>query len=43
MGAKALMLTHIWPALDPERSVQEAEHTFGKPVGLAVPGMVVNV
>ncbi|HKZ28968.1 MAG TPA: MBL fold metallo-hydrolase [Acidimicrobiia bacterium] len=43
VGAKALMLTHIWPALDPERSVQEAEHTFGKPVGLAVPGMVVNV
>ncbi len=37
------MLTHIWPALDPERSVQEAEHTFGKPVALAVPGMVVKV
>ena len=43
VGARALMLTHIWPALDPERSVQEAEHTFGKAVGLAVPGMVVNV
>jgi len=43
VGAKSLMLTHIWPALDPERSVQEAEHTFGRPVGLAVPGMVVKV
>jgi ribonuclease BN (tRNA processing enzyme) len=42
-GAKALMLTHIWPALDPGRSVQEAEHTFGKAVGLAVPGMAVKV
>jgi ribonuclease BN (tRNA processing enzyme) len=43
VGAKALLLTHIWPAQDPERSVQEAESTFGKPVGLAVPGVVVNV
>ena len=41
--AEALMLTHIWPTLDPERSVWEAEDTFGRPVGLAVPGMVVNV
>jgi ribonuclease BN (tRNA processing enzyme) len=43
VGAKSLMLTHIWPALDPERSVQEAEHSFGKPVALAVPGMAVKV
>jgi ribonuclease BN (tRNA processing enzyme) len=43
VGAKALMLTHIWPALDPELSVQEAEQTFGKPVMLAVPGMAVKV
>lgn len=42
-GVGSLMLTHIWPVLDPERSVQEAENTFGKPVGLAIPGMVVNV
>jgi ribonuclease BN (tRNA processing enzyme) len=42
-GAEVLMLTHIWPVIDPERSVQEAELTFGKPVRLAVPGMVVDV
>ena len=42
-GVDRLMLTHIWPVLDPERSVQEAEQTFGKPVALAVPGMVVKV
>ena len=42
-GAAKLMLTHIWPALDPERSVQEAEHTFGKAVMLAVPGMAMKV
>ena len=38
-----LMITHIWPFLDPGRSVAEAEGTFGKPVGLAVPGMTVKV
>jgi ribonuclease BN (tRNA processing enzyme) len=42
-GAAQLMLTHIWPALDPGRSVQEAEHSFGKEVGLAVPGMAVKI
>lgn len=41
--ARTLMLTHIWPALDPERSVQEAEDTFGRPVRIAVPGMDVKV
>jgi ribonuclease BN (tRNA processing enzyme) len=42
-GVGALILTHIWPSLDPDRSLQEAEFTFGKPVGLAVPGMVLSV
>lgn len=37
-GAKALMLTHIPPHLDPARSVVEAEETFDRPVALAVPG-----
>lgn len=37
-GATRLMLTHIPPHLDPARSVIEAEATFGRPVGLAVPG-----
>lgn len=38
-GAKQLMLTHIPPHLDPARSVMEAEATFDRPVGLAVPGV----
>jgi ribonuclease BN (tRNA processing enzyme) len=38
-----LMITHVWPLLDPGRSVNEAESAFGKPVGLAVPGMTVKV
>lgn len=37
-GAKSLMLTHIPPHRDPARSVIEAEETFGRAVGLAVPG-----
>lgn len=37
-GARHLMLTHIPPHRDPARSVIEAEATFDRPVGLAVPG-----
>lgn len=47
MGRQAevrrLMLTHIWPTLDPARSVAEAEEVFGRPVSLAVSGMEVDV
>lgn len=42
-GARRLMLTHIWPTLDPSRSVAEAEDTFGRPVTPAVPGITVKV
>lgn len=42
-GAKRLMLTHIPPHLDPARSVIEAEKTFDRPVGLAVPGASTNL
>lgn len=38
-----LVITHIWPMLDPGRSLKEAERSFGKPVGLASVGMVVEV
>ncbi|MGA7269577.1 MAG: MBL fold metallo-hydrolase [Acidimicrobiia bacterium] len=38
VGARALMLTHIPPHLDPARSVIEAEKTYGRAVALAVPG-----
>lgn len=42
-GVKALMLTHLRPHLEPQRSVAEAERAFGRPVRLAVPGMEVVV
>ena len=42
-GARRLMITHIWPPLDPSRSVAEAEETFGRSVSLAVPGITVKV
>jgi ribonuclease BN (tRNA processing enzyme) len=41
--AKRLVLTHIPPYLDVSRSVHEAELVFDRPVGLAVPGGVIDV
>jgi ribonuclease BN (tRNA processing enzyme) len=41
--ATRLMLTHIPPHLDPERSLREAERTFDRPVALAVPGTTHKV
>ena len=43
VGAEKLMLTHIWPTLDPARSIAEAEETFGKAVHLAVPGVRTRI
>ena len=43
VGAKRLFLTHIPPYLDVSRSVHEAEIAFDRPVGLAVPGGVIDV
>lgn len=42
-GARRLMLTHIPPALDPARSVIEAEIAFDRPVALAVPGAATTL
>ena len=42
-GAGRLMLTHIPPHLDPERTMLEAEEAFGGEVTLAVPGARVRV
>lgn len=42
-GARRLMLTHIPPHLDPERTMVEAEAAFGGEVSLAVPGARVRV
>lgn len=42
-GARRLVLTHIGPTLDPERSAAEAAAAFGGPVGVAVPGAEFDV
>jgi ribonuclease BN (tRNA processing enzyme) len=42
-GAKELMLTHLWPSLDPVASVEEAADAFGKAVVLAAPHLVTHV
>jgi ribonuclease BN (tRNA processing enzyme) len=36
-GARRLMLTHIWPGLDPTASVVEGSEAFGREVLLAAP------
>ncbi len=47
MGARAgvdrLVLTHLAPYLDPDRSVMEAESVFRGPVWLAVPGARIRI
>lgn len=43
VGAGKLVLTHIPPYLDAAVSVAEAEATFGRPVGLAVPATSFDV
>jgi ribonuclease BN (tRNA processing enzyme) len=43
VGAKALVLTHIPPYLEPSISISEAETTFDRPVTLAVPGASFDV
>ncbi|MFQ5947513.1 MAG: MBL fold metallo-hydrolase [Acidimicrobiia bacterium] len=41
--AGRLVLTHLMPALDPSRSLAEAEAAFGRPTEHAVPGAEVTV
>jgi ribonuclease BN (tRNA processing enzyme) len=37
-GARQLVLTHLWPTLDPERSRAEGSEAFGAPVEVACTG-----
>ncbi|MGZ6946345.1 MAG: MBL fold metallo-hydrolase [Acidimicrobiia bacterium] len=41
--AHRLLLTHIWPQVDPEASVAEGSEAFGEPVTLAVPHLVTEI
>jgi ribonuclease BN (tRNA processing enzyme) len=41
--ARNLMLTHLWPALDPIASVEEGSEAFGNPVVLAAPHLVTRI
>jgi len=41
--ADRLMITHLWPRIDPVLSVDEASNAFGDPVTLAAPHLVTRV
>lgn len=41
--AARLMITHLWPRLDPVVSVEEASEAFGQPVTLAAPHLVTRI
>ena len=42
-SARRLMLTHLWPTLDPAVSVAEGSEAFGAPVLLAAPNLTIVV
>ncbi|HVM39865.1 MAG TPA: MBL fold metallo-hydrolase [Acidimicrobiia bacterium] len=42
-GARRLVITHLWPTLDPSVSIREAEEGFGSAVTLAAPHLTVRV
>ncbi len=41
--AQRLMITHLWPQVDPQLIVAEATAAYGAPVTLATPGLVATV
>jgi ribonuclease BN (tRNA processing enzyme) len=41
--AKRLLLTHLWPTLDPVVSVEEGSDAFGHAVTLAAPHLITHV
>jgi ribonuclease BN (tRNA processing enzyme) len=40
-GAKALMLTHLWPGSDPDAAFAAAAETYDGPVEVASPGLIM--
>lgn len=41
--ARRLMITHLWPTLDPVASVEEASEAFGQSITLAAPHLSTHV
>jgi len=41
--ARRLMLTHLWPRLDPHRALDEGSDAYGEPVVLAAPHLVTRI
>jgi ribonuclease BN (tRNA processing enzyme) len=41
--ARRLMLTHLWPTLDPVASVEEGSEAFGRAVTLAAPHLITRI
>ena len=41
--ARRLMLTHLWPTLDPLASIEEGSEAFGHSVSLAAPHLVTHI
>jgi ribonuclease BN (tRNA processing enzyme) len=41
--ARRLMITHLWPTIDPLASVEEASEAFGRDVSLAAPHLSTHV
>ncbi len=41
--ARKLMLTHLWPTIDPVASVEEGSEAFGRAVTLAAPHLVTHI
>jgi ribonuclease BN (tRNA processing enzyme) len=41
--ARHLMLTHLWPGIDPIASVEEGSEAYGKAVVLAAPHLVTHI
>jgi ribonuclease BN (tRNA processing enzyme) len=42
-AARRLMLTHLWPTIDPVASVEEGSNAFGRAVVLAAPHLVTHI
>jgi ribonuclease BN (tRNA processing enzyme) len=42
-SARRLILTHLWPQIDPVTSVEEGSDAFGEPVTLAAPHLITRI